>query len=55
MLGDLEILIPEALADALDFKRMGDAEHAVASVPGALALSGEEMCSSVTGVTLRRR
>lgn len=29
MLVDLEILIPEALADVLDFRRMGDADRAV--------------------------
>lgn len=54
MLGDLEILIPEALADALGFKRMGDADGAVESVPCALALRREGMCTSATGVTLRR-
>lgn len=54
VLGDLEILIPEALADALGFKRMGDADGAVESVPRALALRGEGMCTSATGVTLRR-
>lgn len=42
-LGDLEILIPEALADALDCKRMG------ASIPCVLAPSTEEMCASSTG------
>lgn len=49
MLVDLEILIPEALADVLDFRRMGDADHAVESLPCVLIVSRGEMCLSIVG------
>lgn len=49
MLVDLEILIPEALADVLDLRRMGDADHAVESLPCVLVVSRGVMCLSVVG------
>lgn len=49
VLGALEILIPEMLADVLESKRMSDADRAIESAPCVLAASREETCAAISG------